>query len=287
MENEEDEWLKEDDSSENHARTNKFVDRLLNIAKEAKLLVECKDVQDELEILTTVLRQQKATLYDMELSFRHLEALSEKQRNELTAKLSQQQRFIDLQILDINRMEKQAKSVNSNLTQALDLKQKHANALEARFQRDQAQETARQGQTIMVFTIVTIIFLPMSFIASFFAINIIEFPHDSSNGGSGIHLGYVAKYMFGIGLGVSIPLIVIAFVFGDFKGWILSFKRLFSSRRDRVHPPHIESRPIEKHVAFTFDESRKSGESLTWHRPSRVDTDGSNRSRATHDYGMV
>jgi hypothetical protein len=42
---------------------------------------------------------------------------------------------------------------NKKLTHLLDLKQKHANAFEARFARDQAALTAHQGQTILVFTI--------------------------------------------------------------------------------------------------------------------------------------
>jgi hypothetical protein len=41
----------------------------------------------------------------------------------------------------------------------MDLRQKHANLLEARFTREQSVETARQGNTIMVFTIVTILFV--------------------------------------------------------------------------------------------------------------------------------
>jgi hypothetical protein len=120
---------------------------------------------------------------------------------------------------------------NKQLTHLLDLKQKHANAFEARFARDQAALTAHQGQTILVFTIgniqlsrptarksneylVTIIFLPMSFIAAFFAINIEEFPRSSPNAQT-LPLNYVAKYMFGIGLGISVPLIVIALTVDD------------------------------------------------------------------------
>ena len=63
--------------------------------------------------------------------------------------------LVEQHLLDIRRMQKQAEGVNSSLTQVLDLKQKHANAIEARFARDQAENTARQGQAIMVFTIVT------------------------------------------------------------------------------------------------------------------------------------
>lgn len=41
----------------------------------------------------------------------------------------------------------------------------------------------------------------MSFIAAFFAVNIHEFP-------SPLHLSYVSKYTFGIGLAISVPLII-------------------------------------------------------------------------------
>lgn len=61
----------------------------------------------------------------------------------------------------------------------------------------------------MVFTLVTIVFLPMSFIASVFTIPVRDFPHE--NGQLSIPFSYVSKIMFGIGLGISIPLIAVAF----------------------------------------------------------------------------
>ena len=74
----------------------------------------------------------------------------------------------------------------------------------------QATAAASQGYTIMVFTIVTVIFvslphdhflrrkllivqLPMSFIAAIFAINIKEFPR-ASDGSQSLPLSYVSKY---------------------------------------------------------------------------------------------
>jgi Mg2+ and Co2+ transporter CorA len=226
-ENEEDDWLKEPDDELDIGKTDPnpvFVNRLLNIAKEAQLLVECKDIEDELSILTAVLQQQRAVLQDMGQALKDLSSAHGVTKHDMPKKSGQQKRLVDQHLLDIERMRKQAKRVNESLTQVLDLKQKHANALEARFTRDQAQDTARQGQTIMIFTIVTIVFLPMSFMAAFFAINIVEFPHDPKYGGSGLPLGYVSRYLFGIGLGVSLPLIAIAFVFGDVRGWMWSFK---------------------------------------------------------------
>jgi hypothetical protein len=130
MENEGDEWLRQDDEGTEPGGTNRFVDRLLNIAKEARLLVECKDIQDELGILTMVLRQQKATFHEMERSFSEALVGDEDRRFDLSRKLAQQKALVDLHLLDIERMDKQAKAVNVSLTQVLDLKQKHANALE-------------------------------------------------------------------------------------------------------------------------------------------------------------
>jgi hypothetical protein len=52
----------------------------------------------------------------------------------------------------------------------------------------------------MVFTIVTVIFLPTRFMATFFTSNIFEFPYIKD--GTGLHLGFVPKYMFSIGLAV-------------------------------------------------------------------------------------
>jgi hypothetical protein len=130
-------------------------------------------------------------------------------------------------------MDKQAERIYKSITDMLDLKQKHANAFEARFARDQAAGTARQSQTIMVFTIVTIFFLPLSFIAAFFTINIREFPRAEDGSGS-LPLGYVSKYMFGVGFAISIPLIAIALILDDIGEMFRSLKRKFKRRRDRI-----------------------------------------------------
>jgi len=196
-----------------------FVNKLLNIDEEAALLVECKDIEDELEILANVLRQQKQVLKNMEEVFRTSKLVPYDKRMDVYVKLQEQQRSVEADILDILRMARQAKSVNDNLTQVLDLKQKHANAVEARFQRYQAQEATRQGQTIMVFTVVTIVFLPLSFLASLFTINIIEFPRPRNADAGELHLGWVLKWILGIGFSVSVPLVLFAFVVGDMKAW--------------------------------------------------------------------
>lgn len=214
-----------------HQEADSFVNDLLNIDKEAALLVECKDVQDELDTLTSVLRQQRQVLDQLYAALPASKNVARNQRDRLDLynKVNEQQQLVDLDIVDLKRMADQAKSVNDNLTQVLDLKQKHANAVEASLQRKQAQEAAKQGRTIMVFTIVTIVFLPLSFLASFFALDIIEFPRPAGSGAGELHLGWVIKYIIGIGFAVSVPLIGLAFVVGDIQAW---FDR---RRRDQYH----------------------------------------------------
>jgi Mg2+ and Co2+ transporter CorA len=287
----------DDEEVDEEKRSTQFVNRLLNVAKEAKLLVECKDIQEELEILTSVLEQQMNILSDMHKVFRQC-VVDEEKRGPLILKIGQQKELVSLHILDIQRMDKQARTVNANLLQVLDLKQKHANALEARFQRDQAQATAKQalitakqGQILMSFTIVTIFFLPMSFMASFFTINVIEFPHDPSNGGNGIPLSYVSKYIFGIGFGISIPLIAVAFLFSDIKGWIKTLQKWLKkeSPKQEKHPPPVAKAAPDDSPTQIMDFAEKSRPSSDSFRPSIFTrhgtgrTDLTNRSRETDE----
>ncbi|KAI2605506.1 uncharacterized protein GGS25DRAFT_505349 [Hypoxylon fragiforme] len=194
-----------------------FPDALLDIGVETSLLAEIKDIRDELGIIAVILDAQLATLEDFELQLtEELRGDGSNRRatdaavGEIRKRGREQVRGLEMRQKDIWRMDHQAQSLYDNLTDLLDLKQKHSNALEARFAGDQAVIAAKQGQTIMVFTIVTIIFLPMSFIAAFFAINLREWQE-----GDALSIPYVSKYMFGIGLGISIPLIAMAFAVTD------------------------------------------------------------------------
>ncbi|KAB5536001.1 hypothetical protein GE09DRAFT_337577 [Coniochaeta sp. 2T2.1] len=192
-----------------------FSDVLLDIGVETALLAEIKDIRDELNIIATILVLQTTVLDEFEghmieelRSENVIRRATDAVVHEIRKRSREQRRLLDQHKNDVNRMDKQAEGIYMSLTNLLDLKQKHSNALEARFARDQAVIAAKQGQTIMVFTIVTILFLPMSFIAAFFSINVEEWQGT-------LTLPYVTKYLFGIGLGISIPLIAMAFTVTD------------------------------------------------------------------------
>ncbi|KAK3986005.1 hypothetical protein QBC44DRAFT_297910 [Cladorrhinum sp. PSN332] len=74
--------------------------------------------------------------------------------------------------------------------------------------QEQAKATAKQSKILMTFTIVTIVFLPLGFMASFFTIELAEFKRNKDDKMS---LGYVSGILFPISMTASALLIAIAF----------------------------------------------------------------------------
>jgi ankyrin repeat protein/Mg2+ and Co2+ transporter CorA len=208
-----------------------FVDQLLDIGREINLLAEIKDIRDELNMIAKVLEDQRSVLPDLEISITDIYREEHKSQLDLKRRFKDQLKIVDIHLKDLRRMDTQAERIYKSITDLLDLKQKHANAFEARFARDQAAGTARQSQTIMVFTIVTIIFLPLSFIAAIFTINVEEFPHDGGN--IALPFSYVSKFIFGIGLAISIPLVFVALSVDAIGDFFREFKRRFGERSKR------------------------------------------------------
>lgn len=196
-----------------------FVDELLDIGDETDLLTEIKDIRDEIAMITKVLDDQRTVHSALDPCLTDLYQKEHRRQIDLKRRFKDSATLLKTHISDLDRMDKQASRIYESITDLLDLKQKHANAFEARFARDQAAGTARQSQTVMVFTIVTIVFLPASFMTGFFAINIREFPHEPGGDQASLPLTYVIKFVLGIGFAISIPLIFIALsldAIGDF-----------------------------------------------------------------------
>ncbi|KAJ3535709.1 hypothetical protein NM208_g7028 [Fusarium decemcellulare] len=222
-------------------------EELSSLYKETKLLVTIMDIQDELTIVKTVLMQQKEVLnklfrlyskrqnqqYPPEFTRTNSSKLPEKhafsndqrtgesdipQENhgQTSAILGDSDLMLDtIGIVDenitvVDHMMSYAGKVQESLNHFLDLKQKHVNAWEARVAREAAQETQKQGTVILVFTIVTIIFLPLSFITAFFDLSVDAFPKDPISGEISWPLGQVSGYLFGASAALFIPLVLLA-----------------------------------------------------------------------------
>lgn len=191
------------------------VHALLDIGWETRLLKDVKDIRDELGMLQHLFSVQKQvipsfktaiqTVYKGNPKWCHLQRFAEE-------KFEEQERMYTHPLENIRALDKQAELIYRSIRDLLDLKQKHVNALEARYARQQAQSSAKQGRTLMVFTVVTVVFLPLSFIAAFFAIPITEYPRDQE--AMTLPLDWVAKYMFGVGVPVALISVIAALLVG-------------------------------------------------------------------------
>lgn len=119
-----------------------------NISKEADLLRLVKDICDELHILKNLAEDQE----DVWKQFLGREKNASRVFNYYTPT---EVRF------DIEEMIQEAESVQDAFHTLLDLRQKQANIEEARYARRQSEETRKQSQTIMVFTVITILFVSL------------------------------------------------------------------------------------------------------------------------------
>jgi hypothetical protein len=108
----------------------------------------------------------------------------------------------------------------------LDLKQKQANVFEARASRRLAVESASAGGTLMVFTIVTVIFLPLSFLAAFFAIVLEGLPYNERDR---LPLNFILKYVVGVGLSTALAFVLMAWHHHSAVRWYQSAVRWYHS----------------------------------------------------------
>lgn len=211
-----------------------FVENLLDIGWETALLGEIKDIRDELDMLSLVFEHQEQVLPSMKDAMRGIweqDQWSQPDQQRIQKAFEENQRLISGPQKDIQRMERQAKRMYNSIRDLLDLKQKHANAIEARYAREQTDDTSRQGHTLMVFTVVTVIFLPLSFIAAFFAIDIGDLPHVGEV--QQMSLSFASKYIFGIGLSVAVVCVIIALFVEDVVYYTKEFARNFRARKRR------------------------------------------------------
>ncbi|KAF7937318.1 uncharacterized protein EAE98_001632 [Botrytis deweyae] len=108
---------------------------------------------------------------------------------------------------ELQQLEDSAREISEQLRDLLTLKQQQASIIEATASLDLADESVHQGRSIMIFTIITIIFLPLSFMSSIFGMNAVEFT-GSSNSVMGI--GEQFEFMFPISIALTLFFLCLA-----------------------------------------------------------------------------
>ncbi|TGO08593.1 hypothetical protein BTUL_0201g00070 [Botrytis tulipae] len=164
-------------------------------------LDEIKDILDELMILKTLLTQQQHVWRELvEPEFERDSA-----------------RGPTYTLYEIEKMIKMAEKVQKSMHDTLNLEQNGINTMKAVYSRKRADESSRQGKVLMVFTVVTVVFTPLSFLTSWFSLNITVFEHNN-DGDTEYDPGWIFPIIFSVSAGVILPLMLYAaFGLGDLK----------------------------------------------------------------------
>ena len=186
------------------------LDEMLDVRDQVKLLEEAKDIRDEINIILHVLGEQRRVLQEEIITCFFGPNANDTPGVNGTSTWREPLRLIKRAIGDFEKMDKQTKDIVDDLNHLLDLQQKQATVWEARSTREGTLATSKQGSVMVIFTMVTIIFLPLSFCASFFALDIAEFPADEK-GQTNWPIQRLCAYLFGISFAVIIPFIAVAF----------------------------------------------------------------------------
>jgi len=152
--------------------TKPVMDDLFNVTNETNLVSQIKDILDELNIISCIGRQQASVIEPFMTEMLH-QTLDTKDRD-----------FHDGRKVGnhIEQLQKTAQTTYDALQDLLNMKQKQTSIIEAWSARRDAKsraeassalafETVKQSGSIMIFTIVTIIFLPLSFFTGLFGMN--------------------------------------------------------------------------------------------------------------------
>ena len=104
------------DTSSSEHDTNRdpsFVDTLLDIGEETALLAEAKDIRDELNMISMVLKHQVSILDDMTHAL--LEEAkgphNQQMQSEIKKRFKEQHKVVDVHLKDVERMDKQAEGI--------------------------------------------------------------------------------------------------------------------------------------------------------------------------------
>ncbi|KAK8001125.1 hypothetical protein PG991_013347 [Apiospora marii] len=212
------EQWKANSSRKSKSRTTQLHVSLLDINPEGKLQREIKDIIEELEIMIHINRTHRTILngfihqviHIMDPNGRlkhrvslhkfdkdHAEAtvpnpqpsqasrkgsgiVNEADYDRFETKANELLNKVTSRIEELEELRRSAQSTSDSIKDLLALKQQQASVVQAWQAAQQTEETVAQGRSIMMFTVVTIVFAPLSFMTSVFGMNAMEFSSENS-----------------------------------------------------------------------------------------------------------
>ncbi|KAI2616109.1 hypothetical protein GGR54DRAFT_611210 [Hypoxylon sp. NC1633] len=206
------------------------------ISSETELLETTRDIRDELHILRFLAEDQEIVwnqAFPQNGSGDRFQFYHSSTPNDVKK--------------DLDDMLAEAGKTTEYITTLLDLRVAEYSRIQASESARLSRDLARQANSIFIFTVITIVFLPLSFLSSLFALDVTDFPHDES--GDLKYQGWwifpiLCKFIYisnmcsnwmltlltvGVTIIVSVPAIALAWNVNSILGWF----RL-GTRRDSV-----------------------------------------------------
>ena len=244
----------------------KVLPRYVDNTDDLDALLELRDIEDELGTLKKLFEEQKAGITEM---IKHYEGLrQDRDKGRKGAKLLDEAlRTIEGYIDQVGSMSKSAGTAQLAFQTLLDMKQKQANIVEAHLSREQADNSQEQARSILIFTIFTIVFLPLSFFASVFGINAREWSGQPNNP----TLHTIFTYMGSISVGVIAFALFVGFnkftrravqnvwrhTAGPLYAWYCQKRKTFPGKEEEWKLPQYSSSDLERLAAMDAAKNSK------------------------------
>ena len=182
-------------------------------------LLELRDIEDELLILLGLFDRQSKVISSMHAVY------SRPEMRELTTNgrtfLSEALKRLAEYTHTADEMVRRVRSTRDEYDKLLQMVQRQAQVDEVRLSRLHADLASAQSRSVMIFTIFTVIFLPLSFFSSLFGMNTQEW-----GGGDNLPLGTIGS----IALPSSFVLVVASLIIA----WSTTVRRFFKWASDRI-----------------------------------------------------
>ncbi|KAF2681139.1 hypothetical protein K458DRAFT_392364 [Lentithecium fluviatile CBS 122367] len=144
--------------------------------------IELNDIQDELSMLGSLFGKQSEVVSDLISSYELLDKSSDKMNHKQSIGwLKDAKMCVSRYQQKVEELRTRTQTAIVDNQSLLDMKQKQSNVIEAYFGRIAAQTQGEQNRTILIFTIFTVVFLPLSFFTSLFSMNVREWTGNDTN----------------------------------------------------------------------------------------------------------
>jgi len=214
---------------------NKVPSELLDSSTEMDLMKRLKHIRRELDVILRVVTEQgnvieqaseliatsrhlraSQDLHTAELAKQHIHKLEKRKKGIEALDAKAEHIFNDLENLTRRKEQQvqnwQAHFSGKQLTQSVKQAEFSGEQLaqsvkQAQFSGKLLAQSARSGKVIIVFTVVTIIFAPLSFLSAFYAVGVVGYPRDANGY---MPFSFVSSRIFGIGFGIAVTVIILA-----------------------------------------------------------------------------